>query len=649
MKLLFLFSFFAPLLFVFNTHTAKDPFTPVTPAIIQERLQTSPAKNIHPRLFFNRQDIERVKKLNQQGDTLAKLGSVQILNTANEILKQPLLEYFLDEAKLRVPSVHKFATQLPSLVMAYQLTGDTVYAYRVWQQMKLMSAYADWGADRHFLDAGIGAFNFALAYDGLYNYFSNDQRRQLRQTIKKFVLQPGKEQLSKKIWWSTANHNWNGICNGGIIMACLALFEDEPEDVSSIISMAVNALPKYIAAFEPDGQSEEGLMYWSYGLMYTTIAFESMQRTMDTVFNLDQFPGFKKTGWFPAFMSGPVTSLSVGDDPVKDARSRSFFWFAKNYQDTALAKMQYNLCLETNTVSWTDLLYYNPQMLKGKSIKKEMSLDNYVRGIELMSLRSGWSKQDLFISLHGGNNDANHGHLDAGSFDVQAFGEVWAYGNLGRDDYTSAGYFSKETLPDYLDANTEQTVPGRWHFYRLRAEGKNCVVVNPSTRPDQNEKGKASVIRSGSTDEKGFYIVDLTDCYSRDVQKYQRGIILNRKQKVITIQDELQLHQSSQVWWQMHTKAQIQISKDKRTAILLQNGKQLVLKIKSPVKAVFKQLPATYLPGQSFPLTKNSSNNEYKKLVIELQKVKQEVIRIDLCAVENANRIMPDVTRFYNW
>jgi hypothetical protein len=193
MKLFFLFSFFLPLLFVFNTPTVQDPFTPVTPALIQERLQTSSAKNIHPRLFFNRQDIERIKKLNQQGDTLAKLGSTQIVNAANEILKQPLLEYFLDEAKLRVPSVHKFASQLPSLVMAYQLTGDTVYAFRVWQQMKLMSAYADWGANRHFLDAGIGAFNFALAYDGLYNYFSNDQRRQLRHTIKKFVLQPGKK------------------------------------------------------------------------------------------------------------------------------------------------------------------------------------------------------------------------------------------------------------------------------------------------------------------------------------------------------------------------------------------------------------------------------------------------------------------------
>lgn len=649
MKLFFLFSFFLPLLFVFNTPTAQDSFTPVTPALIQERLQTSSAKNIHPRLFFNRQDIERIKKLNQQGDTLVKLGSTQIVNAANEILKQPLLEYFLDEAKLRVPSVHKFATQLPSLVMAYQLTGDTVYAFRVWQQMKLMSDYADWGADRHFLDAGIGAFNFALAYDGLYNYFSNDQRRQLRQTIKKFVLQPGKEQLSKKIWWSTANHNWNGICNGGIIMACLALFEEEPEDVSNIISMAVNALPKYIAAFEPDGQSEEGLMYWSYGLMYTTIAFESMQRTMDTVFNLDQFPGFKKTGWFPAFMSGPVTSLSVGDDPVKDARSRSFFWFAKNYQDTALAKMQYDLCLETNTVSWTDLLYYNPQMLQGKSIKKEMSLDNHVRGIEMMSLRSGWEKQDMFVSMHGGNNDANHGHLDAGSFDVQAFGEVWAYGNLGRDEYTSAGYFSKETLPGYFDTNAKQTVPGRWHFYRLRAEGKNCIVVNPSARPDQNEKGQAAVVRSGSTKEKGFYILNLTDCYIRDAKNYQRGINLNREKKIITIQDEFQLHQPSDIWWQMHTKAVIQISKDKRTAILQQNGKKLKVRIKNPVRAIFKELPATYLPGQLFPLTRNGSNKEYRKLVIALQNVKEEIISIELSAVDNPGIKNQDLICLENW
>ena len=64
------------------------------------------------------------------------------------------------------------------------------------------------------------------------------------------MLIPGKEQLQKKIWWSTANHNWNGICNGGIIMAALSMYEEDPKEMSEIIALAINALPKYIKSFD---------------------------------------------------------------------------------------------------------------------------------------------------------------------------------------------------------------------------------------------------------------------------------------------------------------------------------------------------------------------------------------------------------------
>ena len=234
----------------------------------------------------------------QQGGTFPLQNQIE----SSKILKEPLLSYYLDEAKLRVPSIHKFAVQLPHLVMMYQLTGDTLFARRIVNQFKKLNDFPDWGANRHFLDAGIGGFDFALAYDALYAFLTTEEKKMMRTAVLKYVLIPGKEQLQKKIWWSTANHNWNGICNGGIIMAALSMYEEDPNEMSEIIALAINALPKYIQSFDPDGQSDEGLMYWGYGLMYTTIAMESMQRVLGTSFGLDQFTGFKKTGWFPAFV-----------------------------------------------------------------------------------------------------------------------------------------------------------------------------------------------------------------------------------------------------------------------------------------------------------------------------------------------------------
>lgn len=629
-----LYGLFVILLFIGNISVAQQAqfdYTPVTASMVKDRIVTSKVKNIHPRLFFSNSDITRIKSLFQQGDSLIRIGYSYNSNEARETLKQPLLKYFLDEANLRIPSLHKFAVQMPPLAIMYQLTEDTVFARRIADQFKLLNVFPDWGANRHFLDAGIGAFNFALVYDALYSYLSTNEKKRMKETVLKYVLIPGKEQLKKNIWWSTANHNWNGICNGGIIMAALAMFEDDPDEMSEIIALAVNALPKYLKSFDPDGQSEEGLMYWGYGLTYTTIAIESLQRVLGTSFGLDLFSGFKKTGWFPAIVSGPVTSLNIGDDPIKNEKSKTFFWFAKNYNDTALAKRQYELCKETNTASWMEMLYYDPKMIQTAVSNNTIQLDSYIRGIEVMSLRSGWDKDATFVSMHGGNNFANHGHLDAGSFDIQSMGEVWAYGNLGRDDYTYPGYFSKTTLPDYNSKDSIQSVPGRWHFYRLRAEGKNCLVFNTSVHPDQNEMGVATLSSQQSGPDESSFTLDLTNCYSRDVTSYSRKIQLNKSNSVIAVQDDFVAKEIPSIWWSMHTKALVNIINDGKSACLELNGKRMLVTIKSPLNAFFQVLNASYLPGKSFPLTKNSANDEFKKIAFKItdtQSGKIEVVFI---------------------
>lgn len=591
--------------------------------------KTSKAEK-HPRLFFNQKDIAKIKTLLKQKDPIITLGYQQLKKTADEVLADSIMTYHLDAANLRVKSIHTFASQVPSLVMMYQLTKDTIYASRAWKQLAEFATYPDWGANRHFLDAGIGGFDFAIAYDGLSDYLSKMQKEIIKKAVLKNVLLPAKKQMENNVWWHTADHNWNGICNGGMIMAALAMYEDDPETMSQIIALAANALPIYINAFEPDGQSVEGIKYWSYGLMYTTVALESMQRVLGTTFGIDDTPGFKKTGWFPVYVSGPVASLSVGDDPIKNKKEQTFFWFAKRFNDPALAKLQYDLCLENKNVTWADMVYYNPEMVKGTSRLDSIPKDNYIQGIAIMSMRENWKPNALYVAMHGGSNSANHGHLDAGTFEIQGLGEVWAYSDLGSDDYTYPGYFSKETKPGYMDDIRPQAMAGRWHFYRLRAEGKNCLVVNPNIRPDQNEKGEAKVISEKSTISKSAYVIDLEDCYSRDLDKYYRGISLNRVNRIISVQDEFTPKEASTIYWSMHTKAQIQIAENGQLAILKIGKKTMYAKINGVNGAHFEISPATYLPDESFPLTKNSENKNFRKLVIKLNDVnKATILRVD--------------------
>ena len=614
---------------------SSKSFDSITAAMVNYWFHKTNAKSVHSRLFFNSADISRIKSLLDKKDTVIALAYAQLNKEANEILKQPLLSYSLDDANLRIPSIHRFASQVPSLVMMYQLTANKIFADRCYAQLEKFATYPDWGANRHFLDTGIGAFDFALAYDGLYDYLNDEQKKVLKDAVLKQVLLPAKKQTEENKWWHTSHNNWNGICNGGIIMAALAMYEDDQALMSNIIANAANGLPNYIKEFEPDGQSEEGLSYWGYGLMYTSIAMEAMQRVLGTSFDLDNTNGFRKTGWFPLYVSGPVTSLSYGDDNVKNSKSQSFFWFAKRFNDSALAKFQYDLCIENKRVNWGDMIYYDPSLIKESANQQNQSTEHYIHGIEAMSLRDKWNDNALFISMHGGKNNASHGHLDAGSFDIQAMGEVWAYGDLGSDNYTYPGYFSKTTKPGYYDAPAIQTEAGRWHIYRLRAEGKNCLVFNPATNPDQNEAGEAKLLKQNIGVNESYYILDLTNCYQRDVKEYTRKIQLNKTSKIISVEDNFVTTKVSTVWWGMHTKANITIQANGKTAQLQIKNKKMIVSIKSPAGAVFQVLDATYLPGESFPLTKNSGNKAYKKLVFQLENQSANKICVEFYADKN--------------
>lgn len=619
----------------------SNTFSVVLPDKILSDFKTKSVKESHPRLFYTDKTLNELRILREKGDEFILMNYNNSKKEADEILSSPFLNYHLDEAGLRIPSIHKFAVQVPNLIFMYQMTGDTKYAKRAVEQCKIIADYPDWGAERHFLDTGIGAYAFAFVYDGLYDYLSDDEKSMIRKALIEKALSPGKSQIEgyEKVWkWYKANNNWNGICNGGLITAALAIFESNPEFCSELISGAVNNLPLYLREFEPDGQSEEGLMYWSYGLMYTVLAFQSMENTLGTTYGMTSFPGIKKAGWFPFLMSGPVVSINIGDDPLRKGRDASLLWFADYYNDYSLAKKHIDLCLKKKSSHWEDVYFYKPAMRKD-DVPVSMSLDNYLHGIELFSIRENWNSDEaMYIAMHGGANNANHGHLDAGSFYLQALGEVFADGDLGRDDYTFPGYFSKKTIPDYWDKLSKQKEPGRWHFYRLRAEGKNCMVINPDIRPEQNENGKAVLKRAFKDGLKSGYTVDLSDCYLRDALYYTRTITMNRPERKINVVDTVVCNnKSSEIYWFMHTKADIRLSDSKKSAVLNIKGKKLSVEILSPTEAVFSIMSAESLFKNDLPYTKNTVNNEFKKLCIHLTDIEKTNIQVCFDVVESVS------------
>jgi hypothetical protein len=326
-----------------------------------------------------------------------------------------------------------------------------------------------------------------------------------------------------------------------------------------------------------------------------------MKRSLGTTYGLAEMNGFRKTGWFPYLVSGPAGTATMGDDYLYFGKSNkflSYFWFAKNASDANLARTHYNSCIERNSAKtekmngWFDLMFYDP-VLVSQGSQVSSPLGSYISGADYMYVtESSSDPNSLYIGMHGGDNNASHGHLDAGTIFIQALGENFVVGNLGKEDPYPADYFTI-TPPDYFSSPTNSTnTRGRFYYYRIMTESKSCLVFNPDARPEQNPTGVASVMNQATDNNRGLFIIDLTSCYSRDVNEYKRGIKLNRNMGLITVQDEFILNAASTVYWIAQSPATdgLIISNNGKTATMIKNGKTFYAYIKSPDNATFEKV-----------------------------------------------------------
>lgn len=606
---------------------------PATPLSVNALFVKNEKNLSHPRLYYHKEDIERVKSL-AASDQFAKPTYDYIISEANKVLTTNILKYALDGAGLRVSNMHTFGgSQAQRLALAYLFTADPKYVDRFVKQLDEMATWPDWGADRHFLDVGIGASGIAMCFDAMYDALTEQQRDKIYSSVKKYALDPAITQMRKNKSWTLAINNWNGICNGGVLEAALAFYEYDPTTHAEIISRAINNMPIYLRTLEPDGASEEGISYWSYGISNTIMSLEALKCNLGQTYGIADFDGVKKTGWHPYDMAGPVGTISIGDAPLNigvQSIVASYFWFPYHFNDASLAKTHYDRLNARNASrlvkmnDWIDLLFYDPNLIaQGASVSTALSKE--IKGINYAFVKENNDINGFYAGFHGGDNAANHGHIDAGAFYIQANGEFFIHGSLGNVSPYPGDFFTN-SKPAYADAPTNTvTLRGRQCYYKVRAEAKSVLVINPDARHDQNITGVATIDKS--TDS--YYIMNLAQCYNRDVTEYKRGLKIDRERRAITIQDELTLKASSKVYWIAHSQklAGAELSADKRTITLNSSGKRLVAEILSPVGATFTIVPAVtsgvnYLP-ETAPIfanmmgAANTVNKNFGKLQIE--------------------------------
>jgi hypothetical protein len=549
----------------------------------------------HPRLLATTADFERLRQL-VQTDEQAREFYQRLKSQADRICQELPSRYEIPDGLRLLATSRRVLLRVYTLALLYRLDGDRRYLERAWRELEAAANFPDWNP-RHFLDTAEMAHAFAIGYDWLFSDWTDEQRRILREAMVTKGLQPALGVYREKRWWSTARHNWNQVCNGGIGMAALALLDELPDLCGEILNHALQSLQIPMREFAPDGAWGEGPGYWNYATSYNCVFLAALETAVGTDLGLSQMDGFAETGLFPIYITGPTgRTFNFADGGDGTLRAPQMFWLARKFNRPVYAWY----ARSTASPHPLDLLWFDKQ---GNDAQAEgLPLDKYFRRVEVVTMRTAWNDRNaIFVGFKAGDNKFNHSHLDIGTFVLDAMGHRWAL-DLGADNYNLPGFFGAQ----------------RWTYYRLRAEGHNTLVINPSQEPDQDPRAEAKIVRFVSQPDRAFAIADLTSAYAKHgAEKVMRGILLDRQRREVIVQDEVTLKQAGDVWWFMHTPAQVQLSEDGKTATLTQGTATLQAVLLSPKDARFAVMDAKPLPTSPNPLGQNP-NNGIRKLAVHL-------------------------------
>jgi hypothetical protein len=600
-----------------------------------------PNKN-HPRIMATASDFSRIRNQIANDPYVAQMFQ-KVKAEALNSLDQPLPEYVLPDGYRLLATSQRVLNEIRRLGMMAQLVDGeerAQYVDRAWALLQAAGSFPDWNP-QHFLDVGEMTNAFAVAYDWMYDEWTEEQKAFIRNAIVTKGLEPALAAYrgeDSKAWWLNVRHNWNTVVNGGIGIGALAI-ADENEQLEllagEVLEGGLRLIQLVLPTFEPDGGGEEGVGYWDYNARYFVYYVSSLESALGTDYGLSDATGVSGTPYFPIYLAGPNGSFNYGDNSTSIVRNPIYFWFANRFNNPDLGWYQRSQLDNGTPPGELDLLWYNPDNVSDSN-HVSLDLDQLYQGIDAGSMRNAWNDPyATFVGFKGGSNTYNHSHLDLGTFVIDALGERWA-NDLGLDNYNLPGYFSST---------------GRSNYYRLRTEGHNTLVLNPTYEDGQIANARANIIGTGFSAQQAYMITDLSAAYATQAAQVKRGMALIDHRRQIVLQDEVKMKAPGDFFWFMHTSAQIEITDAGKSALLTSGDKKMWAHILTTDADVSFEIRDSE-PLPTSPNPSGQAVNVNPKLTIrgsEIDELRLSVLFVPLMAWEEIPEQLPEVTPLEQW
>ncbi|KAJ4500565.1 hypothetical protein C8R41DRAFT_787117 [Lentinula lateritia] len=555
-----------------------------------------------------------------------------IFGNATDWYNDEPVVYFFDGGNGILDIARQFKQRAKAFSYAYRMTNDTKWADRLWVEIQNVAGnyttsfgpdYDRWDSN-HFLDTAEFSAGYGIAYDWLYDVWTDDQKAAIRFTLIEYGLSFGLQAYNNASsyigWWKTnTTGNWNCVCNGGLTLGSLAILgDDDTGSASQLLALTVpNALENCAAGPTSDGTWSETQDYWYFG----TTGYAEMTSALITATGSDYGmlnDAYTLTGYSHMYGQGLTQLFAVGDTgPNKfSSTANGLFFFASEFNEPTIALYQRD---QSDAADPWSMFWYDASVQGAfwDGLPLDRNFDNEID--QWVSMRSTWTDiNGTYIGMKAGMNQGRqtHNDLDCGDFVLDAMGHRWA-GELGDGNYNALDYFSNDTQSS-----------ARWYYYRKMTEGQNTILVNKSNqnvlaRPTilgydttNDTQGSSTVyeVASGST---AYWYADITSAYFTDTSSAKRGVRFINNRTQMLVQDEITT--TSPFQWRMHTNATVSVSSDGTKATLTIDGDEMIVSILSPSSgATFTTSAAVRFDTDPIPPEADQPNPGVTVLIIEM-------------------------------
>lgn len=604
---------------------------------IMETLIKRYPQNEHPRIMVEPGEFDIIKARCSTDANMAKWYE-SLQKSADNMLTAAPIEYTPKKGDTLLESARTMLSRARTLGLMYNLTGNDTYREALWNNVQTVCAFPDW-YPTHFLDVGEMSMAVAIAYDWVYNDWTPERRRVMENALETKGLLVTLEQFetdNQAGYWTVTDNNWNVVCNGGAAVAALAIGDKNPELCGKVVHYALWGLESMMKEYAPAGGGNEGVTYWQYATSYFTQLMSALVTALGTDYGFMEAPGIDQTSEFIMQSMGPMGIFNYHDAGTAFYSSPEILFISSWLKKPEMtANNLYTRKIYNMSGGAAEMIWYDPEM--NTSAQGYMApKDSVFAGIETAFMRNDFEDANgLFVGLHGGRNNVNHGQLDTGQFIIDAIGQRWIL-DLGADSYS---------LPEFFGAK-------RHNYYRNRAEGHNTLVLNPSTSPDQTPSASGKITKQFSKPRGAFSVLDMTPVYP-DAENITRAMLLSEDRSIVTLRDEIKLKAPSELYWFAHTKADIEVLADKKSALLTIQNKQMYIQLESDMNAEFSVMDPKPLPT-SPQYNGQNANSGVQKLTIHMNNVKEGYIQVTFIPVlvygtEVNKAVIPPPTPISQW